>query len=106
MLIAGADLGDVGPRFGDDRPLDARGLALLEDCGTRSRSDLALGRDAPGFFRQVASDLGTRRVCGLGPIYTMLRVLPAARGEQLFYDQCVDPEEGSVVSHTSLAFYA
>ena len=105
MVIAGADLAHVGPRFGDDRPLDAQGRALLEARDAES-IDLALGRDAPGFFRQVASDLGTRRVCGLGPIYTMLRVLPTSRGEALHYDQCVDPEEGSVVSHASLAFYA
>jgi AmmeMemoRadiSam system protein B len=105
MVIAGADLAHVGPRFGDDRPLDPRGRALLGERDAES-VDLALGQDAPGFFRQVASDLATRRVCGLGPIYTMLRVLPAARGERLHYDQCVDPDEGSVVSHASLAFYA
>jgi AmmeMemoRadiSam system protein B len=105
MVIAGADLAHVGPRFGDGRPLDARGRAELRARDAES-VDLALGLDAPGFFRQVASDLGTRRVCGLGPIYTMLRALRAARGERLHYDQHVDPDEGSIVSHASLAFYA
>jgi hypothetical protein len=54
----------------------------------------------------VQADLDTRRVCGLGPIYTMLRVLPATKGAKLHYAQHVDPDEGSIVSHASLAFYA
>jgi hypothetical protein len=33
-------------------------------------------------------------------------VLPASRGERLHYAQCVDPEEGSIVSYASLGFYA
>ncbi len=105
LVIAGADLAHVGPRFGDPRPLDEREREALEARDAESIA-LALGRDARGFFRQVASDLPTRRVCGLGPIYTMLRVLPEGRGERLHYDQCVDPHEGSVVSHASLGFFA
>jgi hypothetical protein len=105
LVVAGADLAHVGPRFGDARPLDARGREALRRRDDESIA-LAVGRDAPGFFRQVASDLGTRRVCGLGPIYTLLRTLPDGRGERLHYDQCVDPDEGSIVSHTSLAYHA
>jgi hypothetical protein len=33
-------------------------------------------------------------------------VLPAAKGARLHYAQHVDPEEGSIVSHASLAYYA
>jgi AmmeMemoRadiSam system protein B len=105
LVIAGADLAHVGPRFGDPEPLDDRGRELLAARDDES-IDLALERDAPGFFHQVASDLAVRRVCGLGPIYALLRALPHARGERLHYDQCVDPDEGSIVSHTSLGFYA
>ena len=105
LVIAGADLAHVGPRFGDARPLDDRGRDRLR-ARDRESIDLALGRDATGFFHQVASDLGTRRVCGLGPMYTMLRVLPPGLGERLHYDQHVDPDEGSIVSHASLAYHA
>jgi hypothetical protein len=105
MVIAGADLAHVGPRFGDPAPLDARARGAL-----RQRDHRSIGRaidlDAPGFFADVAEDLDTRRVCGLGPIYTLLRALPAeASGDVLSYAQCVDPEEGSIVSHASLGFY-
>lgn len=106
LVIAGADMAHVGPRFGD-----AKAPSVRERESLRSRDMASLGMaaevDARGFFAHVAEDLGTRRVCGLGPIYTMLRVLPSrVRGELLHYGQCVDPEEGSVVSHGSLGFYA
>ena len=65
------------------------------------------GIDGTRFFQQVAADLSTRRVCGLAPIYTMLRVLDGdVEGELLHYDQCVDPDEGSIVSHASIAYWA
>ncbi|MEP7120727.1 MAG: AmmeMemoRadiSam system protein B [Byssovorax sp.] len=105
LVVAGADLAHVGPRFGDAGPLDDRGRERLAQRDSESIA-LAVDRDAAGFFTQVQSDLDTRRVCGLGPIYTMLRVLPAAKGARLHYAQHVDPDEGSIVSHASLAYYA
>ncbi len=105
FVIAGADLAHVGPRFGDRRALDAGERRALEGRDAESLR-LAMKRDARGFFSQVAADLDTRRVCGLGPIYTMLRTLaPEAGGDLLHYAQCVDPEEGSIVSHASVGFY-
>ncbi len=104
LVVAGADLAHVGPRFGDAAPLDDRGRERLARRDSESIA-LAVDRDASGFFAQVQSDLDTRRVCGLGPIYTMLRVLPAAKGARLHYAQHIDPDEGSIVSHASLAYY-
>jgi hypothetical protein len=105
FIVAGADLAHMGPRFGDRRPLDAAERKTLEGRDARSL-ELATQRDASGFFFHVAEDLDTRRVCGLGPIYTMLRALPAAAaGDLLHYAQCVDPQEGSIVSHASIGFY-
>lgn len=105
ILVAGADLAHVGPRFGDPLPLDGEGRAELE---ARDRASLtrALAGDARGFFAHVVEDLDTRRVCGLGPMYTMLAAMPEGlRGELLHYEQNVDPEEGSIVSHAALAWY-
>lgn len=105
VVVAGADLAHVGPRFGDPAPPDeaARDAIRGRDMDSIGR---AVERDAAGFFEHVSEDLETRRVCGLAPIYTMLRVLPSgARGEVLHYAQCVDPNEGSVVTHASLGFY-
>jgi hypothetical protein len=106
VVVAGADMAHVGPRFGDAKPPGERELTALRARDMASLR-LAVDREPAGFFEHVAEDLSERRVCGLGPLYTMLRVLPEeVRGELLHYAQCVDPEEGSVVSHGSLGFYA
>lgn len=106
LVIAGADLAHVGPRFGDAAPLDGPARVALERRDQESISR-AVDVDPSGFFAHVVQDLDTRRVCGVGPIYTLLRALPtSARGALLNYAQCVDPEEGSIVSHASIGFYA
>jgi AmmeMemoRadiSam system protein B len=106
VVVAGADLAHVGPRFGDPRALDARARRELEQVD-RASLDLATGTDPEGFWEHVASDLETRRVCGLAPIYSLLRVIaPGATGRLRHYEQNVDPEEGSIVSHAALGFYA
>jgi MEMO1 family protein len=105
VLVAGADLAHVGPRFGDERP----GREDLEALGATDRDSLARAAapDAAAFWEQVARDLETRRVCGLGPIYSLLRVLPeGARGDVLHYEQTIDKDDGSVVSHAAIGYFA
>jgi AmmeMemoRadiSam system protein B len=105
VVVAGADLAHVGPRFGDERPYDAEQRAVLEgrDRGSLER---AARVDGAGFWEHVASDLEDRRVCGLGPIWSLLHSLsPGAHGRLLHYEQTVDAEDGSIVSHAAMGFY-
>ncbi|MEO7110644.1 MAG: AmmeMemoRadiSam system protein B [Polyangiaceae bacterium] len=107
VIIAGADLAHVGPRFGDAKPHDEKKRAALEKRDQGSLEQCAL-RDASGFWDQVSEDNETRRVCGLAPIYALLKSLPAtknAAAETLHYEQTIDAEDGSIVSHASMAFY-
>jgi len=105
VVVAGADLAHVGPRFGDERALADHERDALDRIDHESL-DHAARRDAEGFFRHVARDLDTRRVCGLAPVYSLLRtVSEAARGALAHYEQNVDPEEGSIVSHAAMGFY-
>ncbi len=105
VVIAGADLAHVGPRFGDGAPYgeDERNELERADRHTLALAACGAHRD---FFFQVQRDLETRRVCGLGPIYALLRVLPAGCvGKLAHYEQTVDSQEGSIVSHAAMAFY-
>jgi MEMO1 family protein len=102
IVVAGADLAHVGPRFGDARPYDTGERRSLDEIDRQSL-DFALTGNAGAFWEHVVNDLDTRRVCGLGPIYSLLRVANARKGELLHYEQTVDPEEGSIVSHAALA---
>ncbi len=105
VVIAGADLAHVGPRFGDAAPYDEDERSELERTD-RISLEMAASGEHRQFFFQVQRDLETRRVCGLGPIYALLRVLPAGCvGKLAHYEQTIDPQEGSIVSHAAMAFY-
>ncbi|WP_394838032.1 AmmeMemoRadiSam system protein B [Pendulispora rubella] len=152
VLIAGADLAHVGPRFGDAQAMNERERAHLEKTDRESLAR-AIERDPSAFWEDVARDLDTRRVCGLAPIYALLKSLPAktaslkakvrsanghaktrtngkhagrigngngnglangnghgrgngaAYAQLLHYEQTVDKEDGSIVSHAGVAFF-
>jgi AmmeMemoRadiSam system protein B len=105
VVIAGADLSHVGPRFGDPRPFDEGERRALGETDRESLAHATEG-DAEGFWRHVVGDLDTRRVCGLAPIYALLRTVTGGAGGHLrHYEQNVDPDEGSIVSHAALGFY-
>jgi AmmeMemoRadiSam system protein B len=107
VVVAGADLAHVGPRFGDAIPYDGKGRDRLERAD-RASLDRAASLDPGGFWAHVASDLDERRVCGLAPIWSLLWALGSsqARGRVLHYEQTVDGDDGSIVSHAAVGFYS
>jgi hypothetical protein len=95
LVIAGADLAHVGPRFGDP-PFDAARCAEVEAADRRALAAVDLV-DPDGFWNAVAIENDRFRVCGLSPIYSTLAMLasPGGRtgrrgisGELLGYAQC------------------
>ena len=90
-LIAGVDLAHVGPRFGDAEANTAASLAVVEQAD-RVMLESVVAADARGFYDAVAADRDARRICGLSPLYTLLRLLPDARGRLLRYTQWPDPQ--------------
>jgi hypothetical protein len=105
VVVAGADLAHVGPRFGDERPCDAEERAALERAD-RASLERATAMDGAAFWAHVSRDLDARRVCGLAPIWSLLQsVSGASRGRVLHYEQTVDAEDGSIVSHAAVGFY-
>jgi AmmeMemoRadiSam system protein B len=100
-LVAGVDLAHVGPRFGDPKPNTATSLARVERAD-RAMLESVVGVDARGFYAGVAADHDARRICGLSPIYTLLRLLPEAPGRLLRYTQWPDPQ--GAVTFCAVAF--
>lgn len=102
-LIAGVDLAHQGPTFGDAQGLDAPRRRHLEqrDLGSL-RHVSALCADE--FWDHVAQDRNQRRICGLAPLYTALRVLKghASHANLLSYEQTIDPQR-NVVSFAALS---
>ena len=99
-LIASVDFAHVGPQFGDEYPVDEVRLKELEEADGKSLQAVCRG-DAEEFYWSVAKDGDARNVCGLAPIYTMLRVLGDCEGEVLRYSQWPDPN--GTVTFSSVA---
>ena len=101
-LIASVDFAHIGPQFGDEDPVDEARLKALAQADGNSLEAVCRG-DAEAFYWSVAEDGDARNVCGLAPIYTMLRVLDGCEGEVLRYSQWPDPNGTVTFSSVALA---
>ena len=106
LIIAAGDLAHVGPAFGDAQPLDCISKAKLKAEDEASIKAICSGN--PGEFLDISiAESDARKICGLSPIYLMLRLLEGASGVHMGYDQCpADPNGGSVVSIAGALLYA
>ncbi len=104
-LLASVDLAHIGPRYGD--PFKPHAGTLHENKeADRHLLETIAAADAEAFAKILVSDRNRRRICGLPPLYAMIKALEGtAHGELLHYDSTkVDPE-GSFVTFASMAFY-
>jgi AmmeMemoRadiSam system protein B len=98
VIVAAADLAHVGPVFGDKFPVgfDRQARLAAEDAAL---IDTICAGDAEAFYARIAAEEDRRNVCGLAPIYLMLRLLGAAVGERAGYERCpADQNQASWVS--------
>lgn len=104
LVVAGADLAHVGPRFGDG-PFGEAECAQVE-AADRAALAAAERVDAAGFWDAIVRDDDRFRVCGLSPIVAALTAVAgrATIGETLGYAQCpADERSTSWVSIAALA---
>jgi AmmeMemoRadiSam system protein B len=101
--IASADLAHVGLRFGD---AGAPTQASLKELESKDRAMLSCVErlDADGFYTSIQEEKDARKICGLPPIYTLLKLIEAQQGKLLDYQQSLEAEAGSVVTFTSMVF--
>ncbi len=103
LLVAAADLAHVGPAFGDPRPWDAVEKARLRVADEELLQAMQDG-DADHFYQAIARVKDKYRICGLPPIYVLLRVLADTHGVVTGYEQCpADENFGSIVSVCGVA---
>jgi hypothetical protein len=104
MVIAGADLSHVGPRFGDDRELDDTFLKEVEHLDQQALEALASG-DPAAFLQTLMGHGNQTRICSVGCLYTLTAALAWAKPELLRYHQAVDPDSGTGVTCASMVFW-
>jgi AmmeMemoRadiSam system protein B len=101
--IASADLAHVGLRFGDSVAPSNASLKEIERKDIEMLSHVErLNADA--FYESIAREKDARKICGLPPIYTLLKLIDSQEGSILNYQQSVEAEAGSVVTFTSMVF--
>ena len=102
--IASADLAHMGIQFGDRDGVSEYGLRVIFEQD-HEMLEYAEKMDGEGFFGSISRERDRRNICGLPPIYLMLKILEAKEGKLLKYDQAFTPETKSVVTFASLGFY-
>jgi len=103
-FVAGIDFAHVGLGFGDPIAPTLRQMKSLEEDELKSIAYVEK-MDADGFFSDVIKDQDKRRVCGLSPLYTMMKCMDADHGRLLEYRQCVDPMGFTNVTIAAIGFY-
>lgn len=102
FILSGADLAHIGPRFGDKRPLTKDFVAWMEEGDLASLGHVVKS-DAKEWYASTAAGGNERHVCGLGSVYTALRLLYPSAGTLIRYGYARDPA-GGIVSFAGVAF--
>jgi AmmeMemoRadiSam system protein B len=104
FYIISGDLAHIGPKFGDDRPVND---AQLENSRHMDQALLKQMEkaDMNGYFSVLAEEGDGRRICGFPPTYTLLEAIRPSRGQVLNYDAYVHPQGFESVSFASVGFY-
>lgn len=104
-LVSSVDLAHIGPRYGDPfRP--HLGTVREHEKADRQLLEAMVTADADAFANILVREGNRRRICGLPPLYTMLKTLEnTVEGELLRYDYTEVDGEGSFVTFGSMAFY-
>jgi hypothetical protein len=104
LIVAGADLGHVGARFGDVQALDEDFCREVEQRD-RSALEAILSGHAEGFLSSVQAHQNSTRICSTGCLYVATRALRGARAELLRYHQAIDSESQTGVTCASMVFW-
>lgn len=105
VFLAAADLAHKGLRFGDEKAIDRSDSSLIHTKDILTL-DYVKRNNAEGFLKDVMSDMNARRICGLAPIYTTLKMIDDRKteGKIVGWDIWID-NTGSAVSFGSVFIF-
>ena len=103
VYIASVDFAHIGRKFGDDFDASPE-LEILREEDKMLINHL-VNFEADEFFKTVAKNNDRRKICGLSPIYSVLKMNKFRESKFLEYNQWDETETKSAVSFASIAFY-
>lgn len=103
-VIAAGELAHLGMRYGDSAPptdfsfhrsmqYDMEMLKFVEEL------------KAEAFAGYIQKEKDQRRISGFSPIYSLLRLIQAEKGQVLRYDRGMTDQYNSTVTYASMAFF-
>jgi MEMO1 family protein len=103
-VIAAGELAHLGMRYGDSAPPTdfsfhrsmQRDLEMLKQVEELK---------AEGFAQYIQKESDQRRISGFSPIYSLLRLIQAEKGQVLRYDRGITDQYNSTVTYASMAFF-
>lgn len=103
-VVAAGELAHLGLRYGDKEPPTdfsfhrsmQHDLEMLKHV-----EELNPG----GFAAYIQKEQDRRRISGFAPIYSLLRLIQAGKGEVLRYDRGITDQYNSTVTYASMAFF-
>lgn len=105
LVVAAADLSHVGQAFGDMLPVDFVARMRLRASDEQLIAQICRG-SADGFLNEIKNVGDKFHVCGLPPIYLLLRLLSKSVGQPMGYLHCpADEREESWVSICGVAIH-
>ncbi|HEX6727753.1 MAG TPA: AmmeMemoRadiSam system protein B [Nitrospira sp.] len=103
-VIAAGELAHLGLRYGDSAPPTdfsfhrsmQRDLEMLKQVEELTPE---------GFAQYIQKESDQRRISGFSPIYSLLRLIQAEKGQVLRYDRGITDQYNSTVTFVSMAFF-
>jgi AmmeMemoRadiSam system protein B len=102
ILIAGADLSHVGPKFGHHMP--ATFIVDQSERHDKQLLDYLCARDADGFWSESRRVGDKYNVCGFSALACLLETLPPSKGHILSYGVFREDATKSAVSFAAVVF--
>ncbi|MGH7259086.1 MAG: AmmeMemoRadiSam system protein B [Nitrospiraceae bacterium] len=103
-LIASAELGHIGMRYGDaSPPTDFSFHRCMQNDLTMLKHAEEVNPDA--FAQFIVKEQDSRRISGFAAIYSLLRLIGGGKGAVLRYDRGITDQFNSTVTYASMAFF-
>lgn len=103
VFIASADMAHIGRKFNDD--FDAESMLTILRADDSALLEYMESCQADKFFGMVSEVKDKNKICGLSPVYSLLKLTSPSRGKLLDYSIWNETETKSAVSFASMAFY-
>jgi predicted class III extradiol MEMO1 family dioxygenase len=103
-VIAAGDLAHLGMRYGDKAPPTDFSFHRCMQCDLEMLKPVE-ERQPEEFANYIRKEQDQRRISGFSPIYSLLRLIQAEKGQVLRYDRGITDQYNSTVTYASMAFF-